>query len=85
MATVNFSVPDDVKREFDELFTGENENVILTNLMRQAIEDRKLAQRLEEDRKLAQRREAVFERIMKLRENAPTVSSSDIQRARFSP
>jgi hypothetical protein len=31
MATVNFSVPDDVKRAFNETFAGENKNAVLTN------------------------------------------------------
>jgi hypothetical protein len=72
MATVNFSVPDVVKREFDELFNGENESTVLTDLMRRAIEERKRTQR----------RKAAFERILHLRETAPTVSDADIQQAR---
>ena len=72
MATFNFSVPDDVKREFSELFASENESAVLTDLMRRAIEERKRARR----------RRAAFERILKLRETAPTVSDTEIQRAR---
>ena len=37
MATVNFSVPDDVKQEFNELFSSENKSAVLTALMREAI------------------------------------------------
>ena len=39
MATVNFSVPEDVKAAFDETFAGSNKSAILTGLMRKAIED----------------------------------------------
>lgn len=45
MATVNFSVPDEVKAEFNALFAGENKSAVLTALMRQAIEDRRRQQR----------------------------------------
>ena len=72
MATFNFSIPDDVKREFSELFADENESAVLTNLMRRAIEERKRARR----------RKAAFERILQLRKTAPTVSDIEIQRAR---
>lgn len=33
-----FSVPEDVRREFNALFENENKSAILTQLMRQAIE-----------------------------------------------
>lgn len=72
MAIINFSVPDDVKREFDELFADQNESAVLTDLMRRAIEERKRTQR----------RQAVFDRILQLRGNAPTVSEAEIRRAR---
>ena len=39
MATVNFSVPEDVKRAFDETFAGRNKSAILTDLMREAVAD----------------------------------------------
>lgn len=72
MATINFSVPDDIKREFSELFAGENEGAVLTDLMRRAIEERKRARR----------RKVTFECVLQLRDTAPAVSDIDIQRAR---
>jgi len=45
MATVNFSVPEHVKQEFNQLFATENKSAILTQLMLQAIEARKQQQR----------------------------------------
>lgn len=44
MATINFSVPDDVKREFLDAFAGENKSAVIVRLMRQAVEDRKRQQ-----------------------------------------
>ncbi len=40
MATVNFSVPDNVKNAFNKAFEGENKSAVLAALMRQAIEER---------------------------------------------
>jgi hypothetical protein len=37
MATMNFSVPSDVKEAFDKAFKGENKSAVLTGLMRQAV------------------------------------------------
>jgi hypothetical protein len=37
MATVNFSVPDDVKHEFDRTFAGENKSALIAGLMREAV------------------------------------------------
>jgi len=45
VATVNFSVPADVKQAFNETFADENKSAVLTRLMRQAIEERQRAQR----------------------------------------
>nr|MBA3964761.1 hypothetical protein [Nitrospirales bacterium] len=41
MATVNFSVPEDVKKQFDKVFAGKNKSAVLTQLMQQAIEEQK--------------------------------------------
>jgi hypothetical protein len=40
MATMNFSVPYEVKREFQETFAHENKSAVITRLMKQAIEER---------------------------------------------
>ena len=45
MTTVNFSVPEYVKQEFNQYFATENKSAILTQLMQQAIETRKQQQR----------------------------------------
>ena len=40
MATVNFSVPEDVKRAFHAAFAGQNKSAVITALMREAVERR---------------------------------------------
>ncbi len=40
MATVNYSVPEDVKRAFNRAFAGENKSAIIARLMREAVEKR---------------------------------------------
>lgn len=45
MATVSFSVPEDVKNAFKKAFEGENKSAVLTLLMRQAVEERKRKKR----------------------------------------
>ena len=72
MATLNFSVPEDVRQEFNALFANENKSAILTNLMRQAIEERKKLQR----RKLA------IDKILQLRQTQPPLSDDEVNQAR---
>jgi hypothetical protein len=38
MATVNFSVPEDVKDDFNAAFEGRNKSAIVAELMREAVE-----------------------------------------------
>lgn len=45
MATVNFSVPDDVKKAFDRAFRRRNKSAIIADLMRQAVADEGLRKR----------------------------------------
>ena len=72
MATVNFSVPDDVKRAFDETFAGRNKSAILSRLMREAVEE-------VETRK---RRADAARRIIEGRAAGPTVPSEELDAAR---
>lgn len=41
MATVNFSVPEDVKEQFNRAFAGENKSRVVAHLMMQAVEERR--------------------------------------------
>ena len=72
MATVNFSVPEEVRRAFDEAFQGENKSAVLTRLMKQAVEERE-----------RQRRRALaVDRILELRRRSNPVSDAEIRKAR---
>jgi hypothetical protein len=42
MATVNFSVPDEVKAEFDNVFGDQNKSAVIAQLMRRAVREHKL-------------------------------------------
>ena len=42
MATVNFSVPDEVKEQFNRVLARENKSSIIARLMMQAVEERRL-------------------------------------------
>lgn len=37
MATMNFSIPEDIKNEFNQTFAQENKSAVVTNLLRDAI------------------------------------------------
>lgn len=72
MATVNFSVPDDVKDAFNAAFEGQNKSAIIAGLMREAVER---ARRREEHREAALR-------ILTDRSTAPRVTQARFSRAR---
>jgi len=72
MATLNFSVPEDVRREFNALFANENKSAILTKLMRQAIEEKKQQQR----------RAMAIDKILQLRKTQAPVSADVLNEAR---
>jgi hypothetical protein len=72
MSTVNYSVPEDVKQEFNQLFVNENKSAILTKLMQQAIAEKKQQQR----------RQLAIDKILQLRESQAPVSTADIEKAR---
>lgn len=72
MATVNFSVPEELKREFNALFAGENKSAVLARLMRQAIEERRREQR----------RAAAVDALLDLRSRQAPVEGAVLHRAR---
>lgn len=72
MATVNFSVPDDVKKAFNETFRGRNKSAVVAELMREAVER-------------AHRRQASHDAIFRIRERrrqAPVRSDEALRKAR---
>jgi hypothetical protein len=72
MATVNFSVPDDVKASFDKTFGDENKSAIIAELMRRAVRERRLQHR----------REKIFRQLNEGRSVRPSVTDAQIRRAR---
>jgi hypothetical protein len=48
MATVNFSVPEEVKEAFNKTFGGKNKSVIIAKLMSEAVEQAMRQQQPEE-------------------------------------
>jgi hypothetical protein len=72
MATMNFSIPDDVKEAFNRAFEGENKSAVVAGLMRKAVEDRERS-----------RRSADFvERLRRIRARGRPVAEEEIRRAR---
>jgi hypothetical protein len=74
MATVNFSVPDEVKDAFNEAFAGQNKSAIVADLMRRAIEE------VERER----RRAAAIRRLERRRAKRPAANDAAIVEARRS-
>jgi hypothetical protein len=72
MATVNFSVPSDVKDAFEKAFRRQNKSAVLTDLMRQAVEERRRSQR----------RAKVIEQLLALRKGTRRVADKTIRAAR---
>ena len=73
MATMNFSVPDDLKTAFNETFRGYNKSAIVATLMREAI-----------DREEAERQgKAAVARILGRRWRAPVVAPKRVRAARL--
>ncbi len=72
MATMNFSVPDDVKEAFNIAYHGQNKNAVITDLMREAIERAERKQRSHE---------AIL-RIMERRKQAPFLTDEEIRLVR---
>ncbi|OGV72133.1 MAG: hypothetical protein A3B82_00365 [Methylophilales bacterium RIFCSPHIGHO2_02_FULL_57_10] len=72
MATMNFSIPDDVKERFNQTFANANKSAVVTRLLEQAIE--------QAERK--QQSMAAAKRILERRKTAPYASTEEILRIR---
>ena len=72
MATVNFSVPDGVRDEFNRVFKGENKSAIIAGLMQRAVAEVRLRKQ----------REAIFRQVTAERPKRPTASDAEIAAAR---
>ena len=72
MATVNFSVPDEVKEAFDTEFGEENKSAVIAGLMRRAIQERQLQGR----------REQLFRELTRCRAHRPPADTHTVATAR---
>ena len=72
MATVNFSVPDDVKADFNRAFDGQNKSAVIADLMRKAVAEAKRHKQ----------REALFRTLTQRRSQRPVLSDQRIRAAR---
>ena len=72
MATVNFSVPDEVRDDFNRAFKGQNKSAIIAELMRRAV----AAARRQKQR------ETIFLALTERRRERPPARDRDIAAAR---
>ena len=72
MATMNFSIPDDVKERFNQTFVNSNKSAIVAQLLEEAIE------RAEHK----QRSDLAIQRILAIRKTYKPVSTKVILRTR---
>ncbi len=69
MATVSFSVPDDVKTAFDKAFKYTNKSVVIADLMRRAITGLEMKkQRME-----------LFTRLTEQRSKRPSATGNEVK------
>ncbi|WP_058556636.1 hypothetical protein [Thiohalocapsa sp. ML1] len=72
MATMNFSIPDDVKADFNRTFAGRNKSAVVAELMRRAVAEAALQRR----------REEAFRRLTEARDERPALDDAAARRAR---
>lgn len=72
MATMNFSIPDDVKEAFNKAFDGENKSAIVAGLLRKAVEEK------EHKRRSAN----LVERMRQIRADSNPMTDDEIRHAR---
>lgn len=72
MATMNFSIPDEIKEEFQRAFAHENRSAVVAQLLKQAVEERKRQQI----------RSAAIDALLELRREQAPVSDQEIAQAR---
>lgn len=72
MATMNFSIPEDVKERFNRVFAGRNKSAVVTRLLEDAIV------RAEQQ----ERSDAAIDRILARRRTATVTSEDEVRRIR---
>ncbi len=82
MGTMNFSIPDDVKDKFNEVFKNENKSAVITDLMRRAIEGYARTGSATSDEQQRHRFEAALTRLEQARRTGRTYSDEEIRALR---
>lgn len=72
MATVNFSVPDEVKAEFDKVFGDRNKSAVIADLMRSGVAEAKRRKQ----------RETLFRALTQRRAERPSLTDKQIRASR---
>jgi hypothetical protein len=72
MATVSFTIPEEVKEAFDKAFADDDKDAIIADLMRRAVRDHHLHKR----------RETLFRQLTNDRALRPTLSTAELQKIR---
>jgi metal-responsive CopG/Arc/MetJ family transcriptional regulator len=72
MATVNFSIPDEIKDRFNKAFANRNKSQIIADLMRKAVEEQ--AQK--------EQRARVVDALLSRRGRRPVVKAGAVRKAR---
>jgi len=72
MATMNFSIPDDIKAAFNRAFAGRNKSAIVADLMARAVAE------AEQQR----RRTEAFRLLTQAREERPALTDDEARRGR---
>ena len=72
MATVNFSVPEQIKKMFNAAFAGKNKSQVIADLMARAVEEQREQKR----------REKAMDALLMLRRKATPASDAQIHAAR---
>lgn len=76
MATMNFSIPDDLKEAFNKTFEGENKSAIVSGLMRDAVAAKK--RRARQDAEL----DTLMAELLRVRGEDEPLSDDEIRRIR---
>jgi metal-responsive CopG/Arc/MetJ family transcriptional regulator len=72
MSTVNFSVPEDIKKRFNKVFAHHNKSHLIAELMKQAVEDYERQQR----------RAHAIDALLGLRSKQKPITEATIKKAR---
>jgi len=73
MTNVNFSVPDEVKEQFNRAFARENKSRVIARLMMQAVEERRLQRT----------RARAIDALLKLRRKRKPITVKQFRKARL--